>query len=244
MKHERPYRPAGRSFSLACLAVAAAWHAVWLFGIMPPSQAFVPPPRVQAPTIRFTRTGVNDIPLSPLLIALPTRAGFSGLAFRDRMHVKSTDLKPSAGVSFVLDRVPPTRALLQEATNGESTAQWLTRDNDFNPHTDAPPVFATGQDDFDASALVVEARDGLAQDLFANVPSSAESWVATVQPFRVSAVLEADRYGRVTHVFLEDPSQEPAIARRLVTMIFTWRLVPTGAPLKGRVTVKGGMALR
>lgn len=192
-------------------------------------------PLRKPPVFRYLRTiqGLEGSAWSPVLMPLPTADGFSKKAAIHEMSQKSSGsvLKPRTLEPLYLEMKPAPVASL----TGNAIASLETPG--FDPERLNPVVFsrvATGQ----GTGVQVEVANGLKARNF-DAPELRGLTLPTTKlnAIFVTALIEIDRRGGVTHVFLEQPSGIAALDSSLVRGLRAGRGDPGEGPVEGALRI-------
>jgi len=165
---------------------------------------------------------------SPVLMALPTRAGFSGAAIDQEIGVGPRVEKPSGRVRFLeRDQVgwseheqgetAPPGGSVTSARVPEELA-WAGAERTVRAPVHGLQLGFSGS--LDAGAFARIPMPG--------VPGSGPSWECEV-------LLWFDRFGHVSHAFMDATTGNPGHDRAILQAVYQWRLATGGETERARI---------
>jgi hypothetical protein len=168
---------------------------------------------------------------SPVLSALPTPVGFSDFAVSDETGVGPALEVPEGAVRF-LERpgYPSPEPPLEREASGPS---W--RVSVAMAAAEPPVIEGATWREFDG--LRFEVTDGLSREDLEKIEIPGDLSRIDDGIWEVTAWLDFDDAGSVSHVFLEKATEDAERNRDLVRSLYQWKLQPEAAARRGRVKV-------
>lgn len=211
-------------------------HIFWFIWLTPVGSG-VPYVEGLGPRLIYAAVPVKGLERSlwsPVLLSLPTPAGFSG-----------EGMAMATGVGPSFDTPLPRRVYLGREDYDAHSPSLLYRDDVFEDRRgwlDPTPLprrsSPAGQSNVDGSRWVWWPSDGLERDVLAEIEIPGEIDQRYSFVGEVSVWVQFDDTGAATHVFLERNTDHVELNRDLVRMFYRWRVKPVFGGRVGRIHLR------